>query len=154
MKKINIYVLIRIVLGCLFAVSGFEKIISPSQNFFYIVQTYDIFNGLFDRVIVWGVPWIEFLTGVFLLLGLWLKISLKALFVLISGFLFVVGQALTRRLPVDECGCFGGLFSFPLSVVFVMDAALLFLAGLVYYKIKQTCCLSVDEYFRCMGKNA
>jgi uncharacterized membrane protein YphA (DoxX/SURF4 family) len=151
MEKINIYALIRIAFGCLFGVSGFEKIISPSQNFLYVVQTYDIFNGSFDHAIVLGVPWIEFLTGVFLLLGLWLKSSLKVLFVLLTGFLFVVGQALARRLPIDECGCFGGLFSFPLPVVFAMDAALLFLAGLVYHKMAKVRCLSVDGYFQ---KNA
>lgn len=147
MQKINRYVLIRSALGFLFIVSGFEKIISPAQNFLYVVQSYDMFSGLFDKAIVLSIPWIEFLTGVFLLSGLWLEISLKVLFILLSGFMIVVGQALARRLPVDECGCFGGLFSFPLPVVFVMDTTLLFLAGVVYHKIEQARCLSLDSYF-------
>ncbi len=148
MRKINLYVLIRSALGFLFIVSGFEKIISPSQNFLYVVQSYDIFNGLFDRGIVFSTPWIEFLTGVFLLLGLWLKGTLKVLFFLLAGFLGVVGQALARHLPIDECGCFGGLFSFPLPVVFVMDTTLLFLAAGVYHKIEQARCFSLDRYFQ------
>ena len=151
MEKINIYVLIRAVLGCLFVVSGFEKIISPPQNFLYVVQAYGILNGVFDQGIVSVVPWVEFLTGVFLFLGLWLKRSLQVLFVLMSGFIIVVGQALARHLPIDECGCFGGLFSFPPPVVLAMDTTLLFLAGWVYHKIVKARCWSVDGYFQ---KNA
>ena len=39
-------------------------------------------------------------------------------------FLGAVGQALVRRLPLDECGCFGNLISIPLPAVFAMDLGL------------------------------
>jgi hypothetical protein len=62
-------------------------------------------------------------------------------------FILIVGQALLRKLPIDECGCFGGLISLPLSVVLMFDSVQLLLTGLLIKQEKHTGCFSLDRYF-------
>jgi uncharacterized membrane protein YphA (DoxX/SURF4 family) len=93
------------------------------------------------------MPWFELFLGAFLLLGFYLKWTLRGAFILFSIFILIVSQALVRKLPIDECGCFGGLASLPLHGVLMMDSALLFLMGLLLYKKNRASWLSLDNYF-------
>jgi uncharacterized membrane protein YphA (DoxX/SURF4 family) len=126
--------------------SGFEKAASPYQNFLYVIQSYAFLNPLFEEITAHLLPWFEFFTGVFLALGFWLKGILPAAMSLFVLFMIVVGRAIIRHLPVEECGCLGDLISFPLPVVFVFDTALFILTGLMYYKFKKTQRFSLDYY--------
>lgn len=93
------------------------------------------------------LPWVELFIGLFVVLGLWLDISLRAALILFMGFILVVGQALIRHLPLTECGCFGGLISLPPYVVFMMDSCALCLTGLLILKKDQSHGFSLDRYF-------
>ena len=99
-----------------------------------------------EKVVALVMPWLELFLGVFLLLGFYLKWTLRGVLVMLAAFIFIVSQALIRKLPIDECGCFGGLVSLPLHGVLIMDGTLLFLTGLLLYKIKSTSFLSLDNY--------
>ncbi len=101
----------------------------------------------FDLWTAIGMPWIELFVGIFLLLVLWINIALKGAGLLFVSFIFVVGQALIRRLPIDECGCFGQLISFPLPMVLAMDSVLLLITIGLMKKIDQTSTFSLDKYF-------
>lgn len=92
------------------------------------------------------MPWFELFLGVFLLLGFYLKWTLRGTLILLGAFIFIVSQAIIRKLPIDECGCFGGLVSLPLHGVLMMDSALLLLTGLLLYKANSTYFLSLDNY--------
>ena len=92
------------------------------------------------------MPWFELFLGAFLLLGFYLKWTLRGTLILLGAFIFIVSQAIIRKLPIDECGCFGGLVSLPLHGVLMMDSALLLLTGLLLYKTNSTCFLSLDNY--------
>lgn len=144
---INSLVITRILIGCLFVFSGFEKLIGPHQNFLYVVQSYKMFGVFLENIVAHVSPWIELFLGVFLLLGLWLKWVLRALRVLIAMFILVVAQAAIRNIPITECGCFGQLVSFPLYLILVFDGALLVLAGLLSRKEADTRVFSLDCYF-------
>lgn len=144
---INIFVLLRILIGLVYVVSGFEKLITPFQNFQYVIQSYEIVPDSWEIIIAKSFPWVELITGLFLVLGLWTRTFLFSAVIMAITFMTVVGQALFRRLPISECGCFGELISLPLQGVLAIDASL-FICGIVlivnYHK---AIFLSLDRYF-------
>ncbi len=145
--KINPYNVIRAVIGLIFVVSGFEKVVTPYQNFQYVLQAYRIFPEFSEIFIAQVFPWIELITGIFLLLGLWLRYALMSSGAMLVGFLAIVGQAMIRKLPIDSCGCFGSLISLPLYGVFIMDSVLLTGTVLAYRNLPKTARWSLDSLF-------
>lgn len=143
----NLFVMIRVCIGSLFIVSGFGKLIAPYQNFLYVVQSYELFGSLLERVAVHIVPWCELFLGVFLVLGFGLKWVLRTLLTLITMFILILGQALIRDLPLADCGCFGDFISFPPPIMLLFDCALLFLVGLLIQQAEKTETLSLDRFF-------
>ena len=134
-------------IGGLFVISGFEKLIGPHQNFLYVIQNYSFLPLFTAEIVARALPWAEFFIGVFLVVGLWLKWALRALMVLLSGFMAVVSQALIRQLPIAECGCFGALISFPLPVVLAFDAMVFVLAWFLSFRMHEAQRCSMDGYF-------
>jgi len=146
--------LFRIVVGGLFLVSGFSKLIEPHQNFLYAVQHYQLFaflplnvSSALEETISRIFPWLEFLLGLFLLLGLWTKWMLKGAVSFFAFFVLVVSQALMRQLPVTACGCFGELVSLPLPVILLTDTLLFLLTWRMIWKGAEDLPWSLDRYF-------
>lgn len=144
---INLLVIIRVCIGCLFIVSGFGKLIVPTQNFLYVIQSYELFESVLEKAAAYTVHWVELFLGIFLVLGLGLKWVLRALLTLIVLFVLIVSQALIRGLPLADCGCFGDFISFPPWVMLLFDCALLLLTSLLIQQIKKTEMLSLDRFF-------
>ena len=144
---INAFVVFRILIGLLFIVSGFEKLIGPYQNFLFIVQNYDMLPPWGEEFVARVFPWIEFLLGVFMMLGLWLPWAISGIMLMLFGFIVIVGQALIRGLPIDECGCFGELISFPLNAIIIFDSLLFILTRLLLNKREEAKKFSLDGYF-------
>ena len=117
---------LRMLVGAIFVVSGFMKLMQPYQNFLLAVHGYQILSGMNAEIFAKTMPWVEFLIGVFLVLGLWSKLSLLVLWALNTLFIGVVGSAMIRRLPIHDCGCFGESFSLPLYQILLLDLALWF----------------------------
>ena len=141
------FTLIRIAVGAVFLVSGVEKLLSPYQNFLYAIQAYQLLPGWAEDLTARVFPWIETFGGLFTLLGLWTSWALKSVLVMTTVFITVVGQALLRGIPIDQCGCFGELMHVPPQTIIVFDSVmLLFTMFLLRYpsKISQ---LSLDRYF-------
>ncbi len=139
--------ILRILLGLLFVASGGEKLLFPYQNFLYVIQNYQILPPFAEESAARVMPWIELILGVFLILGLWLEWTLRGVLIMILGFLLIVGQALIRRLPLEECGCFGSRWSFPLPVTFLMDIILWTITAYLRIRIERTAFFSLDRYF-------
>ena len=140
------FAFLRILIGLLFLVSGGEKLLWPYQNFLYILQSYQLFPSGLEMFIARVFPWIEFLAGLLLVLGLWVPEMLKVALVMFTVFILVIGQALVRHLPIDECGCFGELISMKPQHTLVMDS-LLFLALIwAMRQVKQVQRFSLDRY--------
>jgi len=140
--------LIRIIFGLTFIVSGAEKILSPYQNFLYVIQGYEVIPSPVDKWVAIGFPWIEFLLGILLLAGLYTRASMIAAMFVFATFLIVVGQALIRGIDLSECGCFGELVSIPPNVVFLIDSVFFFLSGLCLIKWKETAKCGLDQIFQ------
>lgn len=149
MKKINVFFLFRFIIGVIFLISGFEKIIQPRQNFLYVIQGYDMLPYSFLEYIAASTfPLVEFLTGVYLIAGLWTKISLFSVLACTSTFIIAVSQAIIRKLPIEECGCFGDLVGVPLWMILVMDISIFCMTVILLRHIKKTSFFSLDGYFK------
>ena len=121
--------------------------VSPYQNFLYVVQGYEFFPRPLEEFIARFFPWCELILGIFMILGLWLDIVLKIVFVMISGFIVILAQALLRKLDLSECGCFGSLLSFPLHVTILFDAGLWILLIILIAVKQKASAFSLDRYF-------
>jgi hypothetical protein len=131
----------------IFIFSGGEKLLGAYGNFLYVLQGYDMFPSFLEKLVAHIAPWAEFLLGVFMVLGLWLRIVLKAQCLLVVSFMIAVGQALIRRLPLDDCGCFGEAFHFPLETMILLDTVLLVIIILLILRLPKTSHLSLDRYY-------
>jgi putative oxidoreductase len=112
----------RLLLAVIFMASGFLKLVEPSANFLAVIHSYQVVTGFPARAFAEAIPWVELIAGAFLLAGLWIKFSTALLWVLNSFFIGIIAQAILRRLPVKDCGCFGEAFlSFTLPQALIFD---------------------------------
>ena len=103
-------VFLRIFIGIVLLVSGFEKVLSPYQNFLYVLQSYELFPSWLEKVVAMSVPWVELLTGLFMVLGLWLNWSVKSALLLFLCFIvrFIRGDGarVDDEFNLCECNCY------------------------------------------------
>jgi uncharacterized membrane protein YphA (DoxX/SURF4 family) len=112
---------LRLVLGAVFAVSGFQKLASPWQNFAAAIEQYELLRGPAAAMAAQTLPWVEFLAGVFFLLGLQRRAAHLALWAMNTLFVGILASALLRKLPIDSCGCFGQALRLPLPAMLALD---------------------------------
>ncbi len=137
MKRLRfLFVALRILIGILFLVSGTEKLTHNYENFILVVQSYKVLSDHGAVYIARVIPWVELALGIFLIAGFKIRPSLTVLWILVSAFIAVVGSALFRKLPIDDCGCFGGAVPFPLKGILIFDATLwvLLLFMIIFHK--------------------
>jgi len=137
----------RIALAGIFLVSGGEKLLSPRENFLFVIQNYQVVPYPFlEQAVALVFPWLEFAVGGLLLLGLWTRAALWAAAMMSTAFIVIVGQAIIRNLAISSCGCFGDLVKVPLPVIIIMDSVILLTAMLLLKNIRATVILSLDEW--------
>ena len=138
---------LRFVIALIFIISGGEKLISPPENFLYVLQAYAVFPDALARVASVVFPWIELGVGVFLALGLWLRPTVLVLLCMSGSLIMVVSQAIIRKLPIDSCGCFGNLVHLPLKGVIILDVTIFVTALLLLNNMKVVCRFSLDRLY-------
>lgn len=141
------WVLLRVLIGGILAGAALGKLLVPYQNFLYAVQAYELLPSWAEVLTAQIFPWIELFVGTFVVLGLWTNWALKGALVLFGIFVVVVGQGLIRGLPLENCGCFGGLIHFKPQAVLVMDSAGILLTWLLWRNMAHTRPFSLDAYF-------
>lgn len=122
-----LHLALRVGLGSVFVVSGFEKLTSPVQNFTAAIETFEILRGPSAMWLAQTLPWLELISGVLLVLGFWTRVSAWALWAMNTVFIGVLSSALLRKLPLDQCGCFGKAVTLTPSQMLAVDAVLWFL---------------------------
>ena len=149
MKKLfeNKYIIIavRIVLGAVFMYASFDKMANP-ETFASIVDNYHLLPYQLVNALAIFLPWLEFIIGLFLITGKWVKASLLIYNVLLIVFIIALGQALIRGLDIS-CGCFSVNPSTTSEVWLriVEDIILLFFSFMMYKYTK-------DEDYAAAGK--
>ena len=139
--------ILRFVIGGIFIVSGFSKLLSPYQNFLYVIQAYQLLPSQGEVLTAHIFPWIELITGIFVFLGLWTSWSLRGALVLFGIFVVVVGQALIRGLSLENCGCFGEWIHLKPQTVIILDSTSLLVTSLLLRNVTLTRKFSLDSYF-------
>jgi uncharacterized membrane protein YphA (DoxX/SURF4 family) len=125
--------------------SGFSKAIAPVVNFVYVLQGYEIVPVWLEYPLAYVVPWVEIAVGLGCLLGLWTKQALMAALMLFASFVMIIAQALLRRLPLEQCGCFGSLIHIPPSMMLLLDSFMVLLITVGLFKLPQMTRFSLDN---------
>ena len=99
---------LRFILGLVFLYSSFGKILDP-QTFAENLLDYRIFSSaLVVRYLAVTLPWVEWLCGILLILGLFVRsVSVLASGLLIA-FAVAMASAMIRGLEIN-CGCFANV---------------------------------------------
>jgi uncharacterized membrane protein YphA (DoxX/SURF4 family) len=141
------YAILRIVIGSIFLVSSLGKLLSPYQNFLYVIQAYQVLPSWGEVLTAQVFPWVELIVGAFVFLGLWTPWALRGALVLFGIFVVVVGQALIRGLSLENCGCFGEWIHLKPQMVIIMDSVSLLLTCALLGKLSQVKKFGLDTYF-------
>lgn len=94
----------RLFLGILFIYASLDKILHPAA-FAKIVYNFHILPWFLINLFAIILPWVEFLTGVFLILGIALESVALLASILLVIFMIALGINLIRGIDIN-CGCF------------------------------------------------
>lgn len=99
---------LRVLLGCLFAYRGGLKIFGTGlDRFTRDVANYRLVGPPFDAIAAYSVPWLELVAGTCLMLGILRRGALLTVFGLVIVFCVSIGWAWAHNLDIT-CGCSGG----------------------------------------------
>lgn len=96
---------LRLVLGVLFVFAGVEKISQP-EEFAKAITNYHILPSFSINILALVLPWVELLTGLALLTGVYIKGAALLQVAMLGLFFIAISLALARGLDIS-CGCFG-----------------------------------------------
>jgi len=98
---------LRVLLGVVFAYSAYAKLSEPWRIFAMDIEAYKLVNNLFlVEIIARGLPWFELFLGLWLISGFWLRGSATICAVLLTFFIGMMVWAQINKLGIN-CGCFG-----------------------------------------------
>lgn len=125
--KINLrgsfHLAVRLWLGGIFLMTGWMKAIEPYENFRGALAQYGLLPQSLIPIAAQTVPWVELLTGLFLVAGYALPAAVMAAGLLSGSFVLLIGISLLTGAALPEhCGCFGALINVAPSQMLLLDA--------------------------------
>jgi uncharacterized membrane protein YphA (DoxX/SURF4 family) len=138
---------LRGVVGSVLALSGYLKAVRPTAEFAATLESYWIFPSVLVFPIARVMPWVELVVGLSLVAGFLTRRSALLSAGLFATFVAVLAQAILRKLPLRDCGCFGqvGPALQPIQSL-CMDAVLFVFCVLVFLDSEQK--VSVDRWIK------
>ncbi len=126
----NKYLLLfsRILIALVFIIAGAEKIADPA-GFADSIENYRLLPIWSVNLLAISLPWVELITGLFLLFGISLKENSIIISFLMAVFLFAVLISLLRGLNID-CGCFGTIEGAKIGIMKLLENLILLLLSL------------------------
>ena len=121
----RVWLLIRVWVGLVFAYGGLTKLLEPGANFEASVLRYGVFSAGWVPWIARVVPWVEWIFGIFFILGYIPRVAAGVLCFLALSFLVTLGSSrLFLSYGESDCGCFGTTgIHLSLQQVFLLDLA-------------------------------
>lgn len=123
----------RVIVGALFAFSGFVKAIDPWGSFLKISEYFDVWQlGLPPEIATCGaflLGGFEFVWGILLALGCYRRCSVWMLTIMMA-FMLPLTLWIAIADPVDDCGCFGDFWVISNTATFVKN--IFITAALIY----------------------
>jgi uncharacterized membrane protein YphA (DoxX/SURF4 family) len=104
LRRPRLHLLLRIVLGGLFAYASLDKIAEPAA-FARIVYQWQIGGPVLSNLVAVTLPWVELTAGLLLLAGVWKREAALVTALLLVVFLAASGSVLARGIDVENCGC-------------------------------------------------
>jgi putative oxidoreductase len=123
--------ILRIIVGGVFIWAGALKIADP-LGFAQSIENYQVIPHTLAFLIALVLPWVEALSGAFLIIGLYKRSSALLISLLLVGFIGLVALALARGIDTS-CGCFGSLSRRADFSLILTDAVLLVFALAVFF---------------------
>lgn len=123
--------LFRVIVGGVFIWAGALKIADP-LGFAQSIKNYQVVPHTLAFLISIVLPWVEVLSGAFLIIGVFKRSSALLISLLLIGFIGLVALALVRGIDTS-CGCFGSLDRRADLSLILIDAVLLVLAMGIFF---------------------
>jgi uncharacterized membrane protein YphA (DoxX/SURF4 family) len=95
---------VQIALGAIFVAAALPKITDP-PSFAHMIYNYRILPGGLIHITALVMPWIEIITGLALILGVWVKPARWIIATMLIVFMVAISINLLRDNAID-CGCF------------------------------------------------
>ena len=142
--------LFRILLGLIFLFAGIAKISDPVR-FIFTLREFNLFSEAVIPFMALYLPWLEFILGLFLILGLLYRASAFLLACLNTMFAIAILTVVVRGMEID-CGCFGMLA----DILKIPDSAdikavirnVIFIGISVYIFIVKKTLFSLENYLK------
>ena len=103
-KKYNLPLLARFILGAVFIYASLDKIADPVA-FSTNIDNYHISPIAINNLAALILPWVELIIGLSLITGVFLDGASILTIGLLAFFIFIITQAYMRGISL-ECGCF------------------------------------------------
>ena len=122
-KDKRVWLVVRVLVGLIFAYGGFSKLIEPAANFEAALMKYGVFSPHWIPWIARIVPWLEWILGCLFMVGYLPRFTAAGLAVLAVSFLVTLGSSRLFLSSGDtDCGCFGAAgLHLSLHQVFLLD---------------------------------
>jgi uncharacterized membrane protein YphA (DoxX/SURF4 family) len=99
---------LRVILGALFILAAYLKLRDSWRLFAMDIDAYGVLphHGIWLELVARTLPWFELALGVWLISGIWLRVSASLSAAMMMGFIGLMTWARIKGLSID-CGCFG-----------------------------------------------
>ena len=97
---------VRVALGAMFVYAAWMKLREPWALFAISIDSYQVLPIWAVEMVARGLPWFELLLGVWLVAGVYRRISSVAASLLLALFFSLMVRAMAKGMQID-CGCFG-----------------------------------------------
>lgn len=122
-------VILRCIVGVILLVAGLTKLPMHSE-WVEMVLAYKILPLPIFEYYAWSLPWLEITVGTCLILGLLTRLSSLAALLMIASFTVGNVMGFLNDISVEDCGCFGSLFTMTHRDALIIDSVL-FIAALL-----------------------
>lgn len=95
---------VQIALGAIFVAAALPKIVDP-PSFAHMIYNYRILPAGLINISAIVMPWVELVTGLCLILGVWVKPARWIVTAMLVVFMIAISINLARGNAID-CGCF------------------------------------------------
>ncbi len=130
-----VHLLLRWALAGVFIFAAVSKITAPDK-FAIAISNYRLLPHEWVNLAAIVVPWVEVMTALLLIFGVWVRASALVFTGMTVAFFFMISSALARGLNI-ECGCFGTIGGKRVGLTsLLLDAALLLMAAWLVWRVK------------------
>jgi uncharacterized membrane protein YphA (DoxX/SURF4 family) len=95
---------VQLALGVIFVAAALPKIVDP-PSFAHMIYNYRLVPGPLVNLMGLTMPWIELLSGLALILGIWRTTARTVIGAMLVAFIVAIAINLARGNSID-CGCF------------------------------------------------